>query len=335
MKKYCSLLILALALLSLSSCKKSLNVNADWKDVTVVYGLLDQNEPVHYVKITKAFLGPGDALQFAQIADSSNYDTLQVSMEEYNSSILLRTIVLDTTTITNKDSGVFYFPTQRVYYTTAKLSAGLTYHLIIKVIKNGKAQKEVEGYADLIGQMDIAIPISVAKASFQSGKTTEVKWTSATGGIRYQVNIRIRYAETQVDVPNSTIIKSLDWLALTDIKSISSKGGQTMDLFINGDGFYTFMGSQLKSDTVNGHMVTRALRNCDFIFTVGSEDLSTYMDVTSPSMTIIQEKPAFTDITNGIGLFSARTVQSVDSLSFSVNTLAEIKTNVHTKNLGF
>ena len=301
MKKYCSLLILALALLSLSSCKKSLNVNADWKDVTVVYGLLDQNEPVHYVKITKAFLGPGDALQFAQIADSSNYDTLQVSMEEYNSSILLRTIALRDTMITNKDSGVFYFPTQRVYYTTAKLSAGLTYHLIIKVIKNGVAQKEVEGYADLIGQMDI----------------------------------RIRYAETQVDVPNSTVIKSLDWLALTDIKSISSKGGQTMDYFINGDGFYTFMGSQLKSDTVNGHVVTRALRSCDFIFTVGSEDLSTYMDVTSPSMTIIQERPAFTDITNGIGLFSARTVQAVDSLDFSVNTLAEIKTNVHTKNLGF
>ena len=77
------------------------------------------------------------------------------------------------------------------------------------------------------------------------------------------------------------------------------------------------------------------LRTCDFMFTVGSEDLSTYMDVTEPSMTIIQERPPFTDIVNGIGLFSARTVKSVDSLLFSTFTLDEIKTNQYTKKLGF
>jgi len=335
MKKYSYLLILALAFLFLASCKKSLIVNADWKDVTVVYGLLDQTEPIHYVKVTKAFLGPGNALQFAQISDSSNYDTLKVYMEEYNSSILLRTIALHDTLITNKDSGVFYFPVQKVYYTTAKLNTGLTYHLVINVIKKGVTQKVVEGYATLIGDLDVSIPMSVSKASFQSGKNTEVKWTSATGGIRYQVDIRIRYAETKIGVPNSTVIKSLDWLALTDIKSLSDKGGQTMDYYLSGDAFFVFIGSQLKSDSVNGQPVTRALRNCDFIFTVGSNDLSTYMDVTAPSMTIIQERPAFTDIINGIGLFSARTVVGIDSLQFSPYTLDEIKTNPYTRNLGF
>ena len=58
MKKYYSLLILALALFNLASCNKKLEVNADWKDVTVVYGLLDQTDSVHYVKVTKAFLWP-------------------------------------------------------------------------------------------------------------------------------------------------------------------------------------------------------------------------------------------------------------------------------------
>ena len=90
MKKYSSLLILAVILFSLASCKKTLTVNAEWKDVTVVFGLLDQTESVHYVKVTKAFLGPGDALQFAAISDSSNYDSLslQVYMQEYNNIYL-------------------------------------------------------------------------------------------------------------------------------------------------------------------------------------------------------------------------------------------------------
>ena len=108
-----------------------------------------------------------------------------------------------------------------------------------------------------------------------------------------------------------------------------------MDYYISGDAFFMFMGNQLKNDSVNGRAVSRALRDCDYIFTVGSEDLSTYMDVTEPSMTIIQEKPAFTNIINGIGLFTARVVQSRDTLRFSDQTVAEIKTNQYTRYLGF
>ncbi|MCX6285268.1 MAG: hypothetical protein NTW31_13660 [Bacteroidetes bacterium] len=329
MKRYCSLLILACAMLLPGSCKKTLVVNADWKDVTIVYGLLDQTEPVHYVKVTKAFLGPGDALQFAQIPDSSEYShPLKVTMEELNGSTLLRILTMHDTVIQNKDSGVFYFPVQHVFSTTANLSPDLTYHLIIK---DSVTNKVIEGSATLVSDFDIEKPSIFTRATFQSGKSSEVKWMSAKSGKRYQVNLRIRYAEATIGVPNSTVIKSLDWLALTDIKSLNEKGGQTMDYFINGDAFYIFMGAHIPVDPT----VTRALRNCDYVFTVGSEDLSTYMDVTAPSNTIIQERPAFTDIINGIGLFTARVVKSVDTLQFSTFTLNEIKTNQYTKDLGF
>jgi hypothetical protein len=328
MKKNLTLL-LPVILIALFSCTQKLDVNADWKDITVVYGLIDQKDTLHYVKVTKAFLGPGDALQFAMIEDSSEYQQpLEVYLEEYNGSNLQRTIPLHDTVIVNKDSGIFYFPSQKVYVTGAQLQTSLRYHL---VIKNTVTQKVVEGNAVTISDFDIDKPMSVGKVSFQSGKTTEVKWYSAKGGKRYQVNIRIRYAEATIGVPNSTVIKSLDWLALSDIKSISEKGNQTMDYFISGDAFFMYMGAHIPVDPT----VTRALRDCDFIFTVGNDDLSTYMDVTEPSMTIIQEKPAFTNIINGIGLFAARGIKSVDSLRFSDFTIDEMKTNQYTKNLGF
>jgi len=330
MKKNYFLLTIFAVLLTLISCKKTLDVNAEWKDVTIVYGLLSQTDTIHYVKITKAFMGPGNALQFAAIPDSSNYpvNTLQVTLDEYIGTNFLRTITLDTTTILNKDSGIFYYPHQLLYYTKARFGSDTTYHLIIK---NKVTQKVVEGYATLMGDIDVEKPNSYARASFQSGKSSEVKWLSAKGGKRYQLTIRIRYAESINGVPNSTVIKSLDWIALNNIRSISDKGNQTMDYFIPGDAFYIFMGAHIP---VNPD-VSRALRDCDYIFTVGSEDLSTYMDVTEPSMTIITERPAFTDIINGIGLFTARSVHSVDTLRFSDFTLSEIKTNQYTKNLGF
>ena len=56
-----------------AACSTDFNINADWQEITVVYGLLNQKETTHYIKINKAFLGEGNALTMAQIEDSSSY----------------------------------------------------------------------------------------------------------------------------------------------------------------------------------------------------------------------------------------------------------------------
>jgi hypothetical protein len=52
-------------------------------------------------------------------------------------------------------------------------------------------------------------------------------------------------------------------------------------------------------------------------------------------LSLVQERPAYTNIINGIGLFSARFMKSVDSLGISQLTKDELKVNSHTRNLGF
>ena len=72
--RYLKYVLIALLLIPvLYSCNNKLNVNANWKDITVVYGLLSQNDDTAYMKISKAFLGPGNAMQYAKIPDSSTY----------------------------------------------------------------------------------------------------------------------------------------------------------------------------------------------------------------------------------------------------------------------
>ena len=72
MKKLTFLFLLSSILFS--SCETDFNVNADWQEVTVVYGLLDQNEDKQYIRINKAFLGNADAFIMASVADSINYN---------------------------------------------------------------------------------------------------------------------------------------------------------------------------------------------------------------------------------------------------------------------
>lgn len=72
-----------------------------------------------------------------------------------------------------------------------------------------------------------------------------------------------------------------------------------------------------------------------YYFIVAGDDLNTYIEVSQPSNSIIQEKPSFTNIENGIGLFSSRFVQVVDSINLSQRTIDELRSNPLTKDLGF
>ena len=89
MKKNTSLFLLVLTIFS--ACETEFNVNSDWKEVTVVYGLLDQSQDKQYIRINRAFLGEEDAFVMASVADSVNYNpnNLEVLFEnKFRRSIL-------------------------------------------------------------------------------------------------------------------------------------------------------------------------------------------------------------------------------------------------------
>ena len=95
------------------ACETEFEVSADWKEVAVVYGLLDQSNDQQYIKINKAYLGIGDALQMASVADSINYNPADLEVKiikvkdgAFGSIDLLDSIYLDTTLIA-KDDGLF------------------------------------------------------------------------------------------------------------------------------------------------------------------------------------------------------------------------------------
>ncbi|PIQ16791.1 MAG: hypothetical protein COW67_01025, partial [Flavobacteriales bacterium CG18_big_fil_WC_8_21_14_2_50_32_9] len=50
---------LLLATIILFSCETKVDINADYKDITVVHAAIDPNDTEHYVKINHAFLEDG------------------------------------------------------------------------------------------------------------------------------------------------------------------------------------------------------------------------------------------------------------------------------------
>lgn len=313
----------------LHSCKKELNLNAEWKDVTIVYGVMNQLDSVHYIKVTKAFLGHGNALQYAQISDSSNYPMkLNVTLEAWSGSTLIGSYLFDTTTIAEKDSGTFYFPNQLLYINDSVLNPEYDYKL---VIVNPETQNLITAQTSLVQPFYVEKPFAFQAISYDPGKNSKLEWTSAAGGKRYQVIVRFFYQETSVVDPSHTEEKYLDWLILPSKLSKLDVGGEMMEAFYSNDAFYATLASKLD---VNPDVV-RVARRLQYFFIVAANELNTYIEVTQPSNSIVQEKPSYSNIENGIGLFSSRFLQVIDSIQLSQRTKDEIANNPLTSDLGF
>ncbi len=59
-------IVLLTTTLLISACSTDVDNFADYKDITIVYGMLEAGADTTFIKITKAFLGPGNALLIAR-----------------------------------------------------------------------------------------------------------------------------------------------------------------------------------------------------------------------------------------------------------------------------
>ena len=150
---------LLLGLLVLSGCHDKPNLIADYKDVTISYGVLNINDDIHYFKIYKGFITEDNALVEAGNWDNVYYpvDSIQVRLEEYMNGVRTYGEILDTTTMVSKEDGFFPSPKQLLYYSEMKLKPEATYRLVIHRVNTGE---EVYAETVMVNDFSIRIPMN-------------------------------------------------------------------------------------------------------------------------------------------------------------------------------
>jgi len=297
MKKKPLLILLLSLILFFGACETDFDIDAEWKEITIVYGLLDQLDTNHYFRINKAFLG-GNALEVVKIEDSSSYkNDLEVVLEGWNAGSLMQSINCDTTTISDKDTGMWYNPYMVVYKGEGILNENYEYRLFIKNTVSGK---EITAETKVVQDFSILRPYAGGKATFNPGYTTKFSWKSAENGMRYEPLIRFNYFE----VPNGTtdtIPKFMLWPQGTQFATNSS-GSEELEIYVSGDAFYENLDRKLDKTFV-GHRLAGLV---DYVISVAGVEYDTYMKVNGPSFSLVQDRPEYTNIENGYGLFSSR-----------------------------
>lgn len=323
-------IVLYISLFSIlfSSCTTDVDVNEEWEDVTVVYGLLNQNDSVHYIRINKAFLGEADAYSMAHVSDSIHYgDDIEVMLEAWKDGQLKETITLELTEI-EKDTGVFASDNNIVFYTTRQLFVENEYKL--KVLIPGK--EAVTSTTTLLNGFKVDVPNSfrpkyISFANYNN--SFSVEWRTAENAKLYELNLRFHYLEIE---NGDTVFKSLEWYQPSNL-STSLGGGESMFQEIPNKSFFNQLINLIPEKEGVRRLAHRGA--LDFLFMIGDEDLNTYIEVSRPSEGIVQEKPAFTNIENGIGIFASVFDASVLGKPLSKSTLDSLSMGIYTKQLNF
>ena len=113
--------------------------------------------------------------------------------------------------------------------------------------------------------------------------------------------LRFWYKELNIKNPSDTQIKHVDWVLFKNRITSSLRGYEQKISSIEGHIFYELLNFSLFADTE----IKRIPMYCDVDYYGAGEDLYTYIQVNIPSIGIIQKKPEYTNISNGLVLFSS------------------------------
>ena len=309
-------LILSVFAIVFTACETDFDVNADWEETTVVFGLLDAAKDTQFIKISKAFLGEADALQMAQNSDSINFNKgeLDVKITRINNNGSTDTIMLNEVR-TLRDEG--YFNDSIVMYTfenfefqsnslnqyTNFLNSNSEYELLIK---NNITGNSVSSTTEIIKGFNFSsgIPTSNRLTFYVDGlgyRFPRFEWSAPENVEIFQFNLRFHYKENGLE-------KELSW-------NQTELGSNDNILILSGeDFFHQFLANNLAALADDEE---REFMNIDIEMTLGTLDLKTYIAVNEPITGIVQERPQFTNINNGIGLFSSRYTKVYYGLSLN------------------
>ncbi|MCB9186322.1 MAG: hypothetical protein H6601_06195 [Flavobacteriales bacterium] len=304
------------------------------------------------------------------------YEDLFVELVEYAGTNESNRWVLDTIIISNKDTGDpsdneidFFGPTQRLYKAAVNINADRDYEITLK-------KRPASIGTPTIANMDTVTPFADSKISIidestfrfenpsenlanagaqkmtlvnTSGEFIQynIKFRQAANVGQYEVWLRFHYREV---INNIETPKTIEWLARSIEINSENEGQAVLQNPIVGQEIYSRIGSEIPVDAGVTRKIGKAdgapgdpwpndghTQDFDIIVRMGGEELFNYIDINDPNNSgVLQDKPVYTNINNGLGVFSSRTeIDFTNLIYMSTESYNELIDGQYTSGRGF
>lgn len=342
MKKYGHILFVPF-LLILASCSTDFDLTAPYKEIPIVYGLLNKDDSVQYVKINKAFLNEsGSAIDAASVPDSTYYPyeldvKLFSELGNVIDSVSLYKIDMP------KEPGLFgstvLYRTpdgyKLRYSNVGKDTTWANYSIVVR--RSDNSQLITRSRTGIVRDFDFSpapFELKFVDRNTKEYLSQKLTWKSAKNGRMYNMFLRFRFREVS-DVDGVSLEKYLDMPLMYNKKVNTLNGTEAVSILIDGRSFYEFVQANL--DPLPTSYRREYIGPIEFHFSVAGDDFAKYIELDS-SGGLNDIKPEYTNIENGMGIFSTRSkkvFKDVRQTNLSQESIEELKKGIITGNLGF
>lgn len=304
-----NLCIAVLAMLSMAGCDNTLDVTAPFENVPIVYATLNPDSDTQYVRIGRAYLGQDGPNGGLSHPDSLYYPTLVASIQAFQENgQFVWEKRLELSFDTPKDSGLFTSQGHRLYrlilpgFTANSSRLDWEYKLILK--KDSASSTFAMATTPLVNSQSFTLkkptPIGIQRLNLTSTKGQEIEWNQARNARAYQGYIDFLYMEMPEHQQSDSTRHSVRYYLPYQLGS-TLNGGATAKTTLTYQEYFQFLAGSIPVHA--GHI--RFFRGFTLYLKAGTDDLATYISVTQPSNTILQDPPFFTNVQGGAGIFAS------------------------------
>lgn len=318
-------------------CDNTLQINGNYEEKVVVYGLLNYGQDTNYIRIQKTFLGENtSALNLASQAGENYYSAgeLEVKLEQWKFGALVNTTFCDyvdgDTLGIEKDSGVFASSPNILYRICMPLDSSSTYKLHILRLEDSSI---FTAETNLVQSFYLFSPTK-PNAYISFADTGNITYTckQAVNGMIYDLVMTFRYAEVR-HINGDSTIHSIDWVIFDNKEGTGTIGISNLNYTLSRHAFYSFIASSLKVDTA----VTRYAININYAWYAGGIELyDQYLNLLA-NLGLNEDyiSPEYTNVNGGLGIFSSRYIETANNLILDDISLDSLSCGAITRQLRF
>lgn len=308
---YMKKLILALSIvLGLIACDNDIDINAEYEDITVMYGLLDPKLDTNYVRIQRGYLGDAAASASFGITDSLYYDSAEIDVfiREYRpgGSTIEQEVELIYDESVPVDTGLYTTQGHHLYRVPSNfdIKSSREYEVVVRRSDGSEAYART----GIVGNIVIRFPIEPISSRFFDGRISFDIQQSTVGNnpqatvkmIAYQPIIYFHYRE----VNNNT--GSDEFKTETIRLPLLENPFDDIEILYTSNQLFSALANSIEKDSTK--TIFRYFQGMDIEITGASEDMMTFIELSKPATGVNQNLPQFEQVENGTGILTSRTV---------------------------
>jgi hypothetical protein len=310
-----------------ASCNNELVVTDQWKDIPVVWGLVSKSDTAHYIRVEKAYLDPTtSALDIARFPDSLYYDNAVVSLKRISSGQVypLKRVDGDLEGYP-REGGIFAETPNYLYKIKANLinlAIGEKYQFILQ--RNDQTDP-VTAETIILPKPVLRNPTKGSLLSFRPNSQFSFSWNAIPDAGIFDLTMRFHFREKSPATNETFVPKAIEW---TVARSLTDP-----DYKMDGAEFY----NSLKANIEQDFQASRAFDSIDILVWCGGVELGEFIKITAANtgITSTQDVPGYTNLTEGIGIFTSRNVSNNSGFILTNQALDSLKNGSITKLLNF